>query len=92
LAYIHAKDICYENIKPFNILVKDSDIFFAFFGGFTHFCDDDIPGGTTGGLDDQRATYVAPEVESTRPRDFKVDIFSLGCVYLELLTMLVGKY
>ena len=92
LAYMHAKDICHENIKPSNILVKDSDIFFAFFGGSKHFRDDDIPGGTTGGPDAQRATYVAPEVESTRPRDFKVDIFSLGCVYLELLTMLAGKY
>jgi len=92
LAYTHAKDICHENIQPSNILVKDSDIFFTFFGVSKCFQDDDIPGGTTGGPDAQLATYVAPEVEPTRPRDFKGDIFSLGCVFLEILTILAGKY
>lgn len=51
-----------------------------------------MPGGTTSGPDAQLATYVAPEVESTRPQDFKADIFSLGCIYLELFATLAGKY
>ncbi|KUJ13792.1 kinase-like protein [Mollisia scopiformis] len=92
LAYIHAKDIRHENIQPSNILVKDSDVFFTFFGVSKYFRGDDIPGGTTSGPDAQPGTYVAPEVESTRPPDFKADIFSLGCVYLELLATLAGKY
>jgi serine/threonine protein kinase len=92
LAYTHAKDICHENIQPSNILVKDSDIFFASFGVSKHFRGDDIAGGTTSGPDTQLATYVAPEVESAQPQDPKADIFSLGCVYLEILTILAGKY
>jgi tRNA A-37 threonylcarbamoyl transferase component Bud32 len=31
-AYTHAKGIRHENIQPSNILVNDSDIFFASFG------------------------------------------------------------
>lgn len=92
LAYIHAKDIRHENIQPSNILVKETDVFFTSFGVSQYFRDDNILGGTTGPPDAQLATYVAPEVESARPRDFKGDIFSLGCVYLELLATLAGMY
>lgn len=92
LVYPHAKNIRYGNIQPSNILVKDSDIFLASFGVSKHFRGDDIVGGTIGGPDAQLATYVAPEVEFARPQDFKADIFSLGCVYLDILTILAGKY
>jgi serine/threonine protein kinase len=92
LAYTHAKEIRHENIQPSNILVKDNEIFFASFGVSKHFRSDDIAGEATGRPDAQHAAYVAPEVESDRPQNFKADIFSLGCVYLDILTVIAGKY
>jgi len=90
VAYLHSHFIQHKDIKPQNILVKGSQIFLADFGNATHFfdlaCQD--PSG------ERKVTmtpmYCAPETVSDGAQDSRADIFSLGCVYAEMITWVLG--
>lgn len=95
IAYVHEKHIVHMDIKPANILVVDSRKYSIREGGYhVYLCDfglsrefflrqsesADYVGMTT--------TYAAPEVANYRYHGRKSDIFSLGCVFLEMATIL----
>ena len=89
LHFFHTKRIIHRDIKLENILInqieeESFDIRVADFGLAVFATDNDSNlsrCGTPG--------YVAPEILRNLPYDNKVDIFSLGCVFYNLLT---GKY
>ncbi|KAI9663838.1 MAG: hypothetical protein M1821_007328 [Bathelium mastoideum] len=83
LAFAHSKHIKHEDIKPSNILIKDHQPYLADFG-----CAKDFSG-----LDNSTSldtltfgtpVYWAPE---SQPRGRSADVFSLGCVFSEMLTV-----
>jgi len=45
----------------------------------------------TDGATHKTRKYCAPEVARDAPRGRKSDVYSLGCIYLEILTVLAGK-
>lgn len=90
LAYLHAEKCRHKDLKPHNILIKGSNVLLADFGNafdWTEF-ESEV---TTGPPDSYTRLYVAPEVGLQKPRDRSSDIWSLGCVFLEIATILAGK-
>ncbi|EMD92606.1 hypothetical protein COCC4DRAFT_69926 [Bipolaris maydis ATCC 48331] len=86
LAFIHKHTIRHKDIKPQNILVHEGRVLYTDFG--ISFDADQQDTTTVGcpGLFTQR--YCAPEVQDWANRNRKSDVYSLGCVYLEILDAL----
>jgi serine/threonine protein kinase len=90
LAYLHSKRICHKDIKPVNILIRNERIFYTDFGLSCQFNEGD-KSESTGSPGPRTIKYSAPEVEAGKKRGRKADVFSLGCVYVEILTLLAGS-
>jgi serine/threonine protein kinase len=91
LIYLHeVLQIKHKDIKPENILVDRYDsIILTDFGISTRHADSKTP--VTVGPTDYTVKYGAPEAVSYKARGFEMDIFSLGCVFLEMATVILGE-
>ncbi|MCZ6917823.1 MAG: protein kinase [Gemmatimonadetes bacterium] len=87
LAYAHRQSILHRDIKPGNILFVEGHALITDFGIGKAMCDacgdDDITliGGLVG-----TPNYMSPEQAAGGPVDFRSDVYSLGCVWFEMLT------
>lgn len=95
LSQLHNKYfIRHKDIKPQNILVKRDPtgrnmILFTDFGIALDWADS---GHTTTQEETFRSPkYCAPEAAADEDRNTQTDIWSLGCVFLEMITVLKGK-
>ena len=94
LAFIHRSNVKHMDIKPKNLLVRARGegtyrIYVADFGisrRYTSAIDAETDSPTS-----FTRTYAPPEVVRQDTRGLKVDIFSLGCVFLEMLATLVSS-
>ncbi|KAI4931250.1 hypothetical protein J4E85_003840 [Alternaria conjuncta] len=89
LAYMHGMGIRHKDIKPGNILVHQGVVIYTDFGA----SKDTIKDGhntTEGKPDFLTRKYSAPEVLEYEKRNFSADVFSLGCVFVEILLRLCG--
>jgi serine/threonine protein kinase len=90
LAFMHEKRIRHKDIKPRNILVHKDLVIYTNFGysfdsnGFTR-------STTEGRPDFLTRRYSAPEVLSYEERNSKSDVYSLGCVYIDVASALTGS-
>ncbi|VUC22950.1 unnamed protein product [Clonostachys rosea] len=89
LMYLHYEvDIRHKDIKPQNILVKGDKVILTDFGMSLDWSDQ---GHTTTREEERRSpVYCAPEAAREQPRNRKSDIWSLGCVFLEMSAVLRG--
>lgn len=90
LNYAHDKNVKHRDIKPSNILIKAGRPYLSDFGiarDFTGFetssSNDDFAQGTP--------VYRAPETSPSNARGRAADVFALGCVFSEMLTVNQGK-
>jgi serine/threonine protein kinase len=88
LAFAHTNKVKHHDLKPSNILVKEDRVYLADFGCATDFemepssvSEDDFKGGTP--------VYWPPEPKKDRGR--AADVFALGCVFSEMLTVRQGR-
>lgn len=96
LAYLHGQGVRHQDIKPSNIIHRNSHIFFTDFSSSSCF----EVGQTTSTENPARtsAMYGAPEVIDVFQDDGKLkkhgraaDIFSLGAVFSEMLSVIDGR-
>lgn len=86
LDYMHSKKIRHKDIKPANILVKSDHIYFTDFG-IARDWSTETASMTTGIPHAGTHMYWAPEVARWKPRGSLSDVFSLGCVFAEMITV-----
>jgi tetratricopeptide (TPR) repeat protein len=91
LASIHERKVRHKDIKPRNILISNGSILFADFGSSSLFTSEltSSTEGTVGGGNTR--LYSPPEVICEGRRGRSADVFSLGCVFSEIATVLAGK-
>ncbi|KAH0547852.1 hypothetical protein FGG08_000110 [Glutinoglossum americanum] len=95
LDYLHSQFVRHKDIKPSNILVqergteRDYKVYLADFGLSTRV--DSGHETQTHGATGHTPMYASPEVLLCEPRGRASDIFSMGCVWLEMYTILLGE-
>ena len=89
LQYLHKTSIRHRDIKPENILVKNDCVYLTDFGIAL---DWELLGRSTTTEDVGKTwVYCAPEVAQPEKKNMSSDIWSLGCVFLEMTTVLKGR-
>ena len=85
IEYLHWQKIQHKDLKPSNIVLTWEKLWLTDFGSATDFSQRSR--SQTEG--DERGTpkYFAPEVARYDPSGLPADVFSLGCVLLELCTL-----
>lgn len=82
--YLHEQKCRHKDIKPGNILIKDEKVLITDFGTALDWTE--LGADMTDGRPEAYTNaYAAPEVVQARPRNSSADIWSLGCVYLDML-------
>jgi serine/threonine protein kinase len=83
--YLHDHKIRHKDLKPSNILLSPDRLLLADFGSATDFSLLSVSATDNG----ERGTpkYFAPEVAAFEPNGRAADIFSLGCILLEMFIL-----
>lgn len=89
LEYIHSIKIRHRDIKPHNILVKGDRVLLADFGIALDW--EELSRSTTTADSGKTWLYAAPEVANYEKRNTAADVWSLGCVFMEMATIIKGK-
>lgn len=92
LSYIHGSNIRHKDIKPQNILIDSSgSVVVTDFGISKSFPNQ--ASHMTNGTWQGTSKYASPELMNREnvPRGDPSDVFSLGCVFLEMATLVLGK-
>ena len=87
LVYIHHQNVRHKDIKPRNILVLAESVYITDFG-LARDLDLEATSKTEGYVFGKTPMYSPPEVISEGKRGRSADIFSLGCVFAEMATVL----
>lgn len=88
LAHIHGHRCRHKDIKPANILVSNNEVLLSDFGTSLEFDNDE---SVSTGDAFMTPKYCAPEVAARGRRGRGADIWSLGCVFLEMATVMEGR-
>ncbi|KAF2464471.1 kinase-like protein [Lindgomyces ingoldianus] len=86
LAFIHKHTIRHKDIKPKSILIHNDRVIYTDFGISYDASQQNTT--TTGKPEALTMRYCAPEVANWEKRNRKSDVFSLGCVFIEILAVL----
>ncbi|OAL48386.1 hypothetical protein IQ07DRAFT_633349 [Pyrenochaeta sp. DS3sAY3a] len=89
LQYIHSIKIRHRDIKPQNVLVKGDRVLLTDFGIALDW--ENLTGSTTTADSGKTLLYAAPEVARLDKRNSMADIWSLGCVFFEIVTVLKSE-
>lgn len=88
IAYLHQRSIRHKDIKPSNILISSDGLWVTDFGTSTDFSL--ISQSITQNGERGTPKYFAPEVAEYEPNGRSADIFSLGCVFFEMIGLCNG--
>jgi serine/threonine protein kinase len=89
LSYLHDNTIRHKDIKPQNVLVSQHTVYLTDFGISLDWSE--IGRSTTTGPTPRTERYCAPEVSENAPRNTSSDMWSLGCIFLEIWSVLKGE-
>jgi serine/threonine protein kinase len=88
--YLHETNIRHRDVKPANILIYQDKVKVADFGLSLDWTGKHST-TTAGTSPSWSPRYRAPEMVEEKPRNSSSDIWSLGCVFLEMVTVLKGE-
>ncbi|KAG6357245.1 hypothetical protein INS49_015123 [Diaporthe citri] len=88
LDYLHQQKVIHQDVKPQNILVKGHRALLTDFGISRSW--EGLTRGTTTADMGRTWIYAAREVARGGPKNQSADVWSLGCVFLEMCTVLKG--
>jgi serine/threonine protein kinase len=106
LSYLHRSHVRHKDIKPENVIIDQSgNVVLVDFGISSKFepkpseisADGTViqsgaeVGVTRNANTPSTARYAPPELERGTDRDFRSDVWSMGCVFLEIASLLLGK-
>ncbi|KAF2254924.1 kinase-like protein [Trematosphaeria pertusa] len=83
--YLHSQKIRHKDLKPSNILLSKDRLWLTDFGTATDFSLQTL--SATENCERGTPKYFAPEVAAFQPNGRAADIFSLGCILLEMSTL-----
>jgi serine/threonine protein kinase len=86
LAFIHKNRVRHKDIKPSSILIHRGNILYTDFG--LSIDSKLLDNSTTEGPTEMTRRYAAPEVLSGGHKNSSSDIYSLGCVFIEIYSAL----
>lgn len=91
LEYLHVdRQIRHKDIKPANILLRNGIVYLCDFG-ISHAWSDDGVATTIGQPPAYTPGYCAPEVFEQEPRNETSDVWSLGRVFCDIVTVLKNQ-
>jgi hypothetical protein len=82
--YLHDSKCRHKDLKPGNVLVKNDKFLITDFGTARDWSDH-TRGTTCGPSGPYTPAYAAPEVASQDSRGTPADIWSLGCIFLDII-------
>jgi serine/threonine protein kinase len=89
--YLHENGVRHKDIKPANILTKGAEVYVTDFGIARDFVGEETT-ASAGTVGARSTMYCAPEIYvDGHRRGRKADVYSLGCVFLEMTTVLFGS-
>ncbi|KAF2793816.1 kinase-like protein, partial [Melanomma pulvis-pyrius CBS 109.77] len=88
IRFLHENCVRHKDIKPQNLLVHKGRVLLADFGISLDWSE--MGHSTTSGPTTKTARYCAPEVFNYASRNSSSDVWSLGCVFLEMWTAISG--
>ncbi|MCJ1312996.1 hypothetical protein MMC25_006672 [Agyrium rufum] len=88
--YLHEQSCCHQDLKPGNTLIKDGTIWITDFSTSLNWTAS-AADTTDGRPNAYKNAYAAPEVAPAKPRNPSADIWSLGCIFFDIVTVLTGK-
>ena len=87
LAYAHSEGVIHRDVKPANILLdKKGNPMLSDFGVAKLVDSEETQGLTATGASIGTPEYMAPEQASGKKIDHRVDVYSLGIIFYELIT------
>jgi len=88
VAYLHSSGIKHKDLKPSNILLSGDGLWLADFGTATDFSV--LTSSVTDEGERGTPKYFSPEIARFAPNGRPADIFSLGCILFEVITVCEG--
>lgn len=89
IEYLHSQRIRHKDLKPANVLMSSNGaLWITDFGKSTDFSEASESATCNG--DRGTPKYFAPEVAAFEKNGRSADIFSLGCIFLEMLAVCTG--
>ncbi|TLD27928.1 kinase-like protein [Venturia nashicola] len=85
LAYLHSQGIRHKNLKPLNVLLSFNGLWLTDFETSTDTSENLCTATRGDGRDTSR--YIAPDIMVLGPSGMAADIFSLGAMFLEMITL-----
>jgi serine/threonine protein kinase len=88
VAYLHRQGVKHKDLKPSNILLSANGLWLTDFGTASDFSL--LTQSATEGGERGTPKYFAPEVAAYEPSGRSADIFSLGCIFFEVISLILG--
>lgn len=86
VAYLHRNSCRHKDIKPGNILIKRGAVYITDFG-LAYDWTDVSKSRTKGEAGAMSFNYVSPEVVAEEERGSSSDMWSLGCIFLDMIVL-----